>query len=43
MNGLVKGEGENERISDFERFAQQNLTPVPFFRGVGCVLDCGSE
>ncbi|MBA7527213.1 hypothetical protein ES705_19388 [subsurface metagenome] len=30
-------------ISNIERFAQQNLTPVPFFRGVACVLDCGNE
>ncbi|GAI05511.1 unnamed protein product, partial [marine sediment metagenome] len=26
---------KGRRISDFERFAQQNLTPVPFFRGAG--------
>jgi len=32
-----------ERISDFERFTQQNLTPVPFSRGVACVLDCENE
>ena len=32
-----------ERISDRERFAQQNLMPVPFFRGVACVLDCGND
>jgi len=34
---------KDEGISNFGRFALQNLMPVPFFRGVAYVLDCGNE
>ena len=30
-------------ILDRERFVQENLMPIPFFRGVAYVLDCGNE
>ena len=38
INLNIKGKVIEFRISDFERFVQQNLTPIPFFSESGmCV------